>query len=234
MVRPRAASVELRIDGDDQPFVALPLAPDREACCAVEQMMGFPARGIRVRTRALTTTLFARFLLGDLFVHGIGGAKYDEVGDEIAQEFLGIEPPSYLTVSMTFWLGLGNAPARVEQLHAVEQELRDLTFNPDRHLAEPLDPTVVAWLDSKRQAIAAPVATRRQRRARYLQIRRCNEALRPRCEARRQELILLRERLLAGLQYNTLAENRDYSLVLHSERRLRESMSRIEAAPLGR
>ena len=61
---------------------------------------------MRLRTRALTTTLFSRFLLGDLFIHGIGGAKYDELGDEIARRFFGIEPPGFLTVSMTLWLGL--------------------------------------------------------------------------------------------------------------------------------
>ena len=59
----------------------------------------------------LTTTLFSRFLLGDLFIHGIGGAKYDELGDEIARRFFGIEPPGFLTVSMTLWLGLPSDPA---------------------------------------------------------------------------------------------------------------------------
>src|SRR5205823_1112929 len=33
--------------------------------------------GFKIRTRALTTTLFARLFLGDLFVHGLGGGKYD-------------------------------------------------------------------------------------------------------------------------------------------------------------
>src|SRR5262249_26691973 len=34
-----------------------------------------------VRPRALTLTLFARVCLGDFFIHGIGGGKYDEVTD---------------------------------------------------------------------------------------------------------------------------------------------------------
>ena len=39
------------------------------------------SRGIKLRTRALTTTLFARLVLSDMFLHGIGGAKYDQVTD---------------------------------------------------------------------------------------------------------------------------------------------------------
>ena len=65
----------------------------------------------KVRTRALTTTLFARLFLGDLFIHGIGGAKYDELGDEVARGFLGAPPPPFLTLSLTLWLGLPDDPA---------------------------------------------------------------------------------------------------------------------------
>ncbi len=98
--------VELRIDGEDEVLMELPLTPDGEGCCAVERLHDLPARGIRLRTRALTTTMFSRFLLGDLFIHGIGGAKYDELGNEISSRFFGFEPPGFLTLSLTLWLGL--------------------------------------------------------------------------------------------------------------------------------
>ena len=45
--------------------------------------------GCKVRSRALTTTLFARLLLADLFLHGIGGGKYDELTDELMRRFFG-------------------------------------------------------------------------------------------------------------------------------------------------
>ncbi len=77
--------MDLRIAGEDEVLLELPLAPDREACCAVERLHELAGPAVRLRTRALTTTLFSRFLLGDLFIHGIGGAKYDELGDEIAR-----------------------------------------------------------------------------------------------------------------------------------------------------
>ncbi len=89
-------TMDLRIAGEDDVLLELPLAPDREACCAVERLRTLADRAVRLRTRALTTTLFSRFMLGDLFIHGIGGAKYDELGDEIARRFFGIEPPEFL------------------------------------------------------------------------------------------------------------------------------------------
>ena len=112
------------------------------------------ARKVRLRTCALTTTLFSRFLLGDLFIHGIGGAKYDELGDEIARRFFGIEPPGFLTVSMTLWLGLPSEPATRQDLSGIERALRDLQFNPDRHLSEPLDDEIRKIIETKRAAIA--------------------------------------------------------------------------------
>ena len=37
--------------------------------------------GWELRPRALTLTIWARLLIADLFVHGIGGAKYDRISD---------------------------------------------------------------------------------------------------------------------------------------------------------
>ena len=134
--------------------------------------------------------MFARFLLGDLFIHGIGGAKYDELGDEIARRFFGIEPPGFLTLSLTLWLGLPTDPATPADLAAVERQLRDLTFNPDRHLHEPYPDELRNLISGKREAIAGPVTSRRERVARAMAIRRCNEAMQPWVEAMRADLAI--------------------------------------------
>ncbi|MBV8228467.1 MAG: hypothetical protein JO329_00655 [Planctomycetaceae bacterium] len=228
-VRQLARTMELRIGSDGEPLMDLPLAPDREACCAVERLLTLPARRIRLRTRALTTTMFARLLLGDLFLHGIGGAKYDELGDEIVREFFGIEPPDFLTLSITLWLDLGiDRSATPERLHAVEHALRDLTFNPDRHLPDPEAPEARAWVEVKRHAIAGPAGTRRERRARHDTIRRCNEALQSLVLGRRECLDRVRAQILAGMRRNAVARNREYAFVLHSRLRLREAMARVQ------
>ena len=45
--------------------------------------------------------MFARLFLCDLFIHGIGGAKYDQMTDAIIERFFGFAPPDYLTVTAT-------------------------------------------------------------------------------------------------------------------------------------
>ncbi len=234
MARTLARSMELRIDGEDTPFLEIPLAPDRDGCCAVEMLQELPGLGIRLRTRALTTTLFARYLLGDLFVHGIGGAKYDELGDELARGFFGIEPPTFLTLSLTQWLGVEGDPATPARLRAVERSLRDLDFNPDRHLPVPRPAEARAAVESKWVAIAGEVATRRQRLDRLRTIRRANLDLVPWTGPVREGLLAEREALRAGLKRNGIARSREYAFPLHGEGRLRAAMTRLIGAAAGR
>ncbi len=235
MARQLARTMQLRAWGEAEPFLEIPLGPDREACCAVEQLQSLKAHGVRLRTRALTTTMFARYLLGDLFIHGIGGAKYDELGDAVAGAFYAIEPPSYLVLSMTLWLDLGTDPASPERLKSIERQLRGLTYNPDRNLgpAEPSDATVRTAVEAKRQAVAGSTGTWSERLARYRAIRHANEALQPAVSAQRDGLLEERQRLVTGLQRNALAHHREYAFVLHSEAHLRAAFGPTLAAALG-
>lgn len=225
--------IEIRIEGETELLGELPLGPDRDGCCAVERLLDLPGRGVRLRTRALTTTMFARLLLGDLFLHGIGGAKYDELGDEIVSEFFGIEPPTFLVATMTLWMDLGADPAATpERRQVLGRALRDLAYNPDRALAGSADPEVARRIASKHEAIAGPVGTHRQRVERFRAIRRCNEVLAPLLEDRRAELEAERARLVAALARNARARSREYAAVLHPEDSLREAFARaVTPAP---
>jgi hypothetical protein len=223
--------MQLRIGGDDEPLLEMPLSPDREACCAVEQLQALPAQGVRLRTRALTTTMFARFLLGDLFLHGIGGAKYDELGDEIAGRFFGFTPPGYLTLSLTLWLGgLGAEPAARGRKAEIERLIRDLSWNPDRHLAPEALAEAGVWVERKQRALAVAdpsgFETHAQRLERFHAIRLCNERLQPWVSDRREALVGERAEWLTRVHRDLLARNREYALVLHSRRRLREALER--------
>ena len=167
LARQRARVVELRIAGEDDILVTLPLTPEGQACCAVERLRELPAESIRPAHPGLTTTMFARFFLGDLFIHGIGGAKYDELGDEIARRFLGFEPPGFLALSLTLRLGLPTDPVTPADLAATDRALRDLRFNPDRHLHEPYPEELRRLISARREAIAqARQVTPRTGRAR--------------------------------------------------------------------
>src|SRR6185312_5325259 len=95
----------------------------------------------RIRPRALTLTLFARLCLGDLFIHGIGGGKYDEATDAIIRDYFGIEPPGYQVLSATLHLPLEGFAAAPADRERAERLVRDLHWNPQRHVpARDLNP----------------------------------------------------------------------------------------------
>src|SRR5205807_9175637 len=95
---------ELRLSDRAGFELRLPLSADGDAGAAAEMLHALHGRGIKLRTRALTTTLWARLALGDLFIHGLGGAKYDQLTDALIERFFGLTPPAFLTVSGTLYL----------------------------------------------------------------------------------------------------------------------------------
>jgi hypothetical protein len=226
-------TIELRIAGEDSAFLQLPLGPDRDACCAVERLLELPSRNIRLRTRALTTTLCSRLLIGDSFIHGIGGAKYDELGDEIINAFFHFRPPGFVTLSQTLWLGLPERPGTPERAHRLKRRIRDLTYNADRFLS-PDDRAHRALVLEKRQALAAPVVTRRQRIARDEEIKRINAALSPIFGPEREALTIELREVEADLAHNALARGRSFPFVLHSAARLQAAFHALAAGSTGR
>ncbi|MBI5309019.1 MAG: hypothetical protein HZB37_12005 [Planctomycetes bacterium] len=91
---------------------------------------------IKLRPRAITTTMFSRLFFSDVFIHGIGGAKYDTITDEIIQEFFGISPPSYVTNSATLFLPLSAFDRDIGSLPLVQREVRDMPHNPERYASK--------------------------------------------------------------------------------------------------
>jgi len=102
-----------------------------------EALRRLSAAGWKIRTRALTTTLFARLCLCDLFLHGIGGALYDEVTDDILRTWLGLEPPPYMVLTATLRLPIaGDSSPALPRPHDLRWRLRDQQWNPERYLPD--------------------------------------------------------------------------------------------------
>lgn len=226
---------------DSRSVVAtLKLAPDMEACCAVEELRRLASEGVRFRTRALTTTLFSRVALGDLFVHGIGGAKYDELTDRLINEFFGLPAPPFLTLSATLRLPLGGeALPQASQAADIRQQLRDLKYNADRH---DLDADARKLVERKQELIAEQHAaaaasglSKAERRARrevnrqrFLQLKEVNDRLSAAAAERRQAL----ESELARAELEDVSRrilrDRDYAWCLHPADRLRALMASLQ------
>jgi len=94
-------------------------------------------RGLKIRPKALLLTLYNRLFISDLFVHGLGGAKYDLVTDEIILEFFKVEPPHFLVISCTLYLDFKSSPGSSDsKMSALKKKIRDLKFNPERYVDE--------------------------------------------------------------------------------------------------
>ncbi len=95
------------------------------------------ASRLRVRPKAITLTMFARLCMADLFIHGIGGGRYDRVTGAVIQETFGCPPPPYVVATATLLLPLLGQGRSAEDVRAIERRLMDLQHNPERYLTSP-------------------------------------------------------------------------------------------------
>lgn len=188
--------------------------------------------GLRLRTRALTTTLFSRLSLCDLFVHGIGGAKYDAMTDRIALRFFGVDLPEYLTLSATEWLPIGEPhSATPSDVSRLSQMLRELQQNPQRHLGPDLSAVAQALVVEKASLINQQNAARNNEATReissngnkrYRRFPEINKQLSKHTEHQqrliREELAHVEQRLAA----NQIITSREFSFGLYPGESLRK------------
>ena len=210
---------------DRQAWEATVPDPAKHPVEAVEAFAELRTRGAKIRSRALTTTLFARLILGDLFIHGIGGGKYDEVTDAIIDRFYGEVPPRYAIVSATARLPIAVPPVRDERLREIRCELRDLTYHAEKYAAGELSPEQRAQreaaISSKRDWIETP-QTSANAGQRHAGIVAANRALQPFVAPRREQL----ESQIAVVQRQSRAAkiflSREYAFCLHPKQSLQD------------
>ena len=195
----------------------LALSPTSDAGPAVEQLTAWSDAGVRLRPRALITTMFARLVLGDLFMHGIGGAKYDQLTDLIVERFFGFRPPAFLTLSATALLFEDRTPQLQQQLREARQLLRELRFHPERHVAAA---TELAALIAEKQQWVQRQPPRGQRLVRHRALERINAALQPAVEENRRQLATVERDVAETLRGAALAASREFSFCLFSEEKL--------------
>ncbi|MDB4544982.1 hypothetical protein N9009_00305 [bacterium] len=131
--------------------------------------------GVLIRPRALTTTLFSRLILSDLFLHGIGGAKYDELTNLIAQRFFEVRLPDFQTLTATMKLSNSFDLVSRPELTELDRELREIRFHPERFIQEPSES--VANLIAQKQAWAFGESAFPRTRERHVAIEKLNRQL---------------------------------------------------------
>ncbi len=174
-------------------------------------------RDVALRGRAFTLTAFGRLCVADLFVHGVGGGRYDRVTDAVIRDYFGIEPPAYAVATATLHLPLQAFDPAAER-QALHRRALEIHHNPDRLLTHPTA-AQQAQIDEKRALIVAlegGALSHRERRAATQRIREINESL---ARALTAELSDVKERQMEferGGEATAAATHREYPFCLFS------------------
>lgn len=192
--------------------------------------MELAPRGVKLRSRALVTTLFARLALGDLFLHGIGGAKYDQVTDAIIQRLFGFQPPGFLVLSATLLLPVPRQRVTPQDARRIDRQLRDLDYHPETALdaagcSRP-DCEAGELIAAKRRWIATP-PTPENARTRWREIRRINAAIQPFVSGHREALLRERSATVDALAAEAVLSWREYAFCLYPEQFLRDDFAAL-------
>ena len=208
--------------------VELPIAPDTSPSKWVDALSRMEEHALRLRPRAVVTTLVSRLLVADVFVHGIGGAAYDQLTDAIVRRLTGCDPPRHAVVSGTLRLDVertfpGFAAADpAGQLAEIRRTLRDLEFHPERHLV-PMDGQSAAvreLVNEKRRWIdTTPTAALARRRCHA--IRAANEQLASAAEPLRRDLLARVEPLEVAIHARNVLRSRGYPWCFFPEKTLK-------------
>lgn len=185
---------------------------------AVDALSACAARGVRIRPRALLTTMYSRLVLSDLFLHGIGGGKYDQLTDAIARAWIGAAPPRFVVATATTRLPIPHRVTTEDAVRAVDRALRRIQYNPDKLLEDRDD--LRALLEERARWIAeSPAAGRGAER--HAAIGRLNARLRETLAPLEQQLETRRAQLLEALRAERVLSSREYAFCLFPESALR-------------
>lgn len=198
---------------------SLPLGTEKDAGRAASILCEWQQGGVRIRPRALVTTLWARIMLGDLFVHGIGGAKYDRVTDRIIERFFGLPAPRFMVVSGTLLLPVERPDNALARAQAMTHQLHELAHHPERFLDGTNDAAAELVAEKRRWIETRP--TRENARIRCRALRAINAALQPWVEPRRTRLSEDLAATLQLLEVRRILGSREYAFCLHPEPNLR-------------
>jgi hypothetical protein len=206
---------------------------DLESVATHARPWEFERAGWQFRPRALTLSAFARLLLADLFVHGIGGAKYDEIMEDFITALLGVPPGPACGVSATACLPLPHANIRAADISAALRRSRDLRCNPQRHLQNLPAELVRERAEFVRRATQLRATQPHDHAARYLAfqaLRRLNEQMLAADPWRAAEYDQHAQTLETRWQTDRVARDREYFYALHPRETLQKLVAAVQAS----
>ena len=183
--------------------------------------------GFRIRPRAIINTMYARMFVCDLFVHGIGGAKYDLITDEIIKKFFKVEPPGYAAISATLHLPYDQYDVSPADADGLRQIIKKMNQHPENYGSPEImkEPSMQSMIAEKNRLITAETDNQEEKQQIFNQLKKLKtlmkEKISPLIREKENELKHLQKKL----DYNSLITNREYPFCIYPEPVLRELFS---------
>lgn len=191
--------------------------------------------GWRIRPRALALSAFMRLLVADVFIHGIGGAKYDEVTEEFMRTGFGVTLPPLVCVTATARIPAPPAAALAVAIASAggPPTAHGLLHNPQRYLRDIPPPL----LNERQRRIAASDRLRREqrgdrpaRRAAWQSIRAVNAEIAAAARDQIASLEAARESHRVLDRRAAVWRDREYFFALHSRSTMLALADRVRDA----
>ena len=188
---------------------------------AVSQLAALAESGIKIRPRALMTTMYCRMFLSDLFVHGIGGAKYDQLTNLIAARFFGVRLPQYCAISATMHLPSSGSTVSATDINEAKQRLRKLETTPEKFIDLSEHPDAQSIIDSKQEWIQQTLPKNRMKE-RHQAIAQANQDLQPFVAPQKTALTEQLSEMTRQIENDEVLKSREVSFCLFPERLMKQ------------
>jgi hypothetical protein len=188
---------------------------DAHSDSAAEAFAAMASPEMKIRSRALVTTMYARLVLSDLFLHGIGGGKYDQLGDLISSRFWHTEVPEFVVLSATVLLPGHQQHSGLpieRQLESNKRDLRDIEFQPERFTDQANLPKELL---ERKASLLGNIPPRGNRKAWHDEVTEVNRQLRERLDDVRESLLEQRERLDRQRRDATIWNQREHPFCVY-------------------
>ncbi len=186
--------------------------------------------GIKIRPKAIVNTMYSRMFFSDLFIHGVGGAKYDTITDEIIRTFFGVEPPGYAMITATLYLPYKPHDVSSKDVRKLKHVIKDMNYNPERYASREImgDAEMKSMVNEKKRLITTEMHNSEEKRRTFNRLKQLNslmkEKIRSLIEMKEKEA----EEIEKKLRYNSIVMNREYPFCIYPESMLRELFSRVK------
>ena len=190
----RKAGKRLIISDGEQRERVITLTEPTESSDAFHEMTDDQ---FKIRPRALITTMYARIILSDLFLHGIGGGKYDQLGDRIIRRFFSFNPPHFTVISATATLPVSQKVDNQIEINRIQRTIRDTVYQPETFAQEMNLPET---LITQKQSLLTHIPKRGQRKQWHLEMESLNKKL-------AKHLLVKRNQLRGELQSKQIESN---------------------------